>query len=182
MQQKTKDDVTLDCRHSGKRKTLTLEEAHRLFWECTFAWLLPTDLYRWEIQEYADLKYVYEHVRPADRRFALHLHTRGTRALTQNDLEELESKRIDIRAFRQRAARFHKIFGDLPLKLRPFFDYQLDLPGQLPKPAYRMHPGRPWLVVVGVAAGSEVGEEEVDWSLFLNPPRMSACARASIAT
>lgn len=166
----TDDNRQVDCYLNKGRRRIPLDEAHRLFWKYPYAWLLPVDWYRWNVERHSGAEFVCEKVKPAARSFGLHVHTRGMRALTVVDLENIESGRIDIRTFQGRAARFNKIFGDLPSNLRPFFYYEIDSPRQLRASAYRMHPNRPWIVVVGLKDGSGLQGEHPDWSLFLEPP------------
>ena len=93
------DTVKLACFVKGARTCLHLPDAVRMFWESTYAWALPIDRYRWNVEGYSGSAYVFERVKPTPRRFGLHLHTRGTRALTIDALSELEEKLINPRTF-----------------------------------------------------------------------------------
>lgn len=103
---------------------------------------------------------------------------RGNRFLTLGDWEELEKAvgLISDDVFHQLASRFGKIFTDrherpvLPEPLRPFFHYRIDETGQSSQPAYRMHPERTWLLVLGVAPGQGITDNDIDWTVFQTPP------------
>ena len=170
------DTVKLDCFVKGARTCLCLPDAVRMFRESNYAWALPIDHYRWNVEGHSGAAYVCERVKPTPRRFGLYLHTRGTRALTLATLSELEEKFINPRTFHGYAARFGKLFGDLPIELRPFFCYGVDGVGQHPAPAYRMRSSRSWLVIQGVAAGQGLEDDEVDWSPFQNTSAPAANA------
>jgi len=167
MKHETKDNGTLDCHYNGQRRTLAMEEAYRLFWACDYAWLLPLDWYRWDVGGRVGADYVFKAVFPSARMFGLLMHTRGTRTLTIAALDKLAEKNLRNETFNARAARFNKLFRDLPPELRPFSHYEEQLINGKTMPAYRMNPERNWLVVVGAGDGSN---EAVDWAAFLEPP------------
>jgi hypothetical protein len=127
------------------------------------------DFYRWGIGGHTGGETVCGIARRASRRFGLILHTRGTRRLTIRALEQIEhSGPIDKNLFHARAARFSKLFGDMPAELRPFFFYEFEDPEGRCEPAYQMHSGREYVVVVGPTDGAPL--DAVDWEYFLTPP------------
>jgi len=161
------DNTTLlDCYDTGRRIRLPFDDAHRLFWDRQYAWLVPTDFYRWSIDGHAGQNNVRV-ILPCARSFGLHLHTRSTKCFTLSALCALEDTFLDPRNFNKRAARFGELFGDLPRSLRPFYYYKFVPPDGLPQPAYCMHPGRTWFVIMG-AIGAQ-SDDGVDWAQFEDP-------------
>lgn len=170
MEPTPKQNIVLDCIVNGSRRALPFEEARRLFWSCHYAWLQPLDYYRWNVEGHSGAEYVHLKVRPAARRLGILIHSRSTRAVTLSDLEALEGNdtTLSSQTFQQRAARFNGLFGNLPAHLRPFFYYELDVLGAPRQPAYLMHPGRDYILVLGAVNGDN---EVVDWTAFLEPPQ-----------
>ena len=166
----------LRAHHNGQRKVYSVPKIWRLVWKCNYAWLRIPDFYRWSIEGHEDSAYVCVKVPPLPRRFGLLMHMRGSRAMTPSDYVQLEELDEDVTnsKFHQLASRFNKVFGDLPEHLRPFFYYRYDEPGSSPKPAYRMHPERDRLLVMGVAPGQGLTDDDIDWTLFLTPPPANA--------
>ena len=167
------ENVPLKCYHNGHGKVLPLKEAHALFWDVHYGWLLKLDWYRFEVDGYAGACYLYTKVEDCGRLFARYLHTRGTLCLTFGDWAYIQAKPdpLSLNAFQATARRFIKTFDGLPKATRPFRYVKAHGAKGLMEPAYRMRPDREWLVVVGVAPKSEVPDEDVDWSVFLVDPR-----------
>jgi hypothetical protein len=161
---------TLASYLNGHRAWRPFEETRLLFHKCVYAWLLPLDLYRWNIAGYTGSAVVCDKVQRPNRRFGLRLHARGTRSLTKDALETIERvEYMKKNTFHARAARFSAIFGDMPEELRPFFYYDFEDDRGFSHPAYRMHSGRDYILVLGPA--DETPEDEVDWEYFLTPPQ-----------
>jgi hypothetical protein len=177
------DEPLLLAYHNGWRILLPIIEMWRLFWACNYAWLLPLDWYRWSVNGYEGSEYVCLRVTSLPRRFGLVMHKRGSRFLTLSDWEKIEKAvgLVSDDVFHQLAARFCRVFvADrpeelvLPKPLRPFFHFRFDEAGGSSQPAYRMHPERTWLLLVGVAPGQGVTADDVNWGLFRSPPPSTA--------
>ena len=129
-------DVLLQVYLRGKYSLRPGAEVYLLFWKVTYAWLLALDLYRYEIEGYYDVVYVYlERVGILARDFGLYLHTRTDRHLTLTDLRNLEQNPVlSTQVLHRRACDFNKIFKGLPEHredLRPFKnDRAFDRPGK----------------------------------------------------
>lgn len=162
----TDGQILLDCYDTGRRIQLPFEEAQQRFSDRQYAWLVPTDFYRWNIDGHAGQNNVRV-ILPCARSFGLHLHTRSTKCFTLSALCALEDTILDPRALHKRAARFGELFGNLPRGLRPFFYYKFVPPGGLPQPAYCMHPDRTWFVIMGVV-DTQAGDD-FDWWQFEHP-------------
>jgi hypothetical protein len=165
--------------HNGRKIIGPLVKLWRLFWACHYGWLLPLDWYRWSIEGHESSEYVCLKATALPRRFGLVMHMRGKRFLTLGDWEQLEKAvgLVGDDAFHQMGSRFSRIFWVdrpehlvLPLSLRPFFHYRIEETGDRGQPAYRMHPDRTWLLVLGVAPGQDVTDDDIDWSVFQTPP------------
>ena len=161
--------LQLDCVIRGAHRQLDFDDAVRAYWQANYAWAIPIDLYNWRIDGYAGSASVPKLVKPTPRRFGLYLHTRGTHALTIDTMSELEGRRIESKTFQGYAARFNKLFGDMPNELRPFFCYGIDNFGQHAVLGYRMRSDRTWCVVNGVTVGQGVENDDVDWTPFQQP-------------
>lgn len=169
--------------HNGRKIVQTIVKIWRLFWACQYGWLLPLDWYRWAIEGHEGSEYVSLKVTGLPRRFGLVMHTRGKRYLTLGDWENREKAigLVSEDVFHQLGSRFSRIFfADrlknlvLPESLRPFFHYRIDETCDRSQPAYRMHPERTWLLVLGVAPGQDIKDDDIDWSLFQAPPPLDA--------
>ena len=160
------------CYHIGAKVTRASVEAHKLFWTANYAWNLQTDFYRWGIDGHTGQDYVCRIACPRARRLGRYVHCRGGRALMNSNFEQLQNneERITVGVFRKMACQFNKLFQGLPTNLRPFFEYKEDDGGRINQPAYRMYPGRTYLVIVGVAPGQGLTNDDMDWTLFDGPP------------
>ena len=160
----------LECCENGKRVVRPFHDAHRQFWLSNYAWLIPSDWYRWEIDRYSGETYVYPVVKKAALRLGFLIHTRKE-PLTMDDLEEADGDgyELSVDAFVARAYRFNRLFGNLPRELRPYHYMDVLNKMGIPRPAYRMNPQRTYLVVLGIAPESP--RTDVDWSLFCQPPK-----------
>jgi hypothetical protein len=165
--------------HNGRKIIGTLVKMWRLFWACHYGWLLPVDWYHWAIEGHESSEYVCLKATALPRRFGLVMHMRGKRFLTLGDWEQLEKAvgLVSDDVFHQMGSRFSRIFWFdrpehlvLPLSLRPFFHYRIEETGDRGQPAYRMHPERTWLLVLGVAPGQDITDNDIDWSVFQTPP------------
>lgn len=157
----------LDCYVTGVRKRVSLPDAVRLFWTAAYAWCLKTDKYRWSVNGHAGEMIVSARVRTGVRQFALRAHTRGMRALTLEDFEQKENREFTTNNFQALAARFGEAFDGLPTNLRPFRFCEIGEPVMRARKAYRMIDERPWIVILGVANGTD---DDIDWSPFVAPP------------
>ena len=161
-------------------------EVYLLFWVVDYAWLLPLDFYRYEIDGYHDELYVYlERVGGLARDFGFYLHTRTDRYLTLMDLRNLEQNSVlSTDVLHRRAADFNKIFKALPDKredLRPFKnDKAIHRTG---KPqSYRMNPYRNYLVVKGIDPKVKLDpEDQIDWPKFEKKPKLDKKKREELA-
>jgi len=169
----TRENIPIECYHNGSRILRALPEAHALFWEVEFGWLLPLDWYRYDVKGHSRDLCVYEVVPRSSRLMAFFLHTRGRRALTLGDLRMLDAKsrHIGRNVFFCRMARLNStLYRELPEELRPFDFIDTPRRGLVPEPGYRLNPHRSALLIQGVDPGSEFGDDDVDWALFQEPP------------
>jgi hypothetical protein len=172
--------ISLACVLNGRSMRVSFLEAWRMLHRSHYGWLLPLDWYRWNVDGHPGEAYVYGVVKPAPRRLLWLIHMRGRRATTPRDLETLEEhdRIITSVTFYGRAARACKLFGDLPVPLRPFMHGEdVDDRGRR-QCAYRMRADRDAFVIIGLenpcapstehASGAVAGP--VDWHLLLEPP------------
>ena len=168
MQRNEEPGPLVECFVRGARRRLSLHDAHNLFCTCEYAWCLPLDIYRWTVEEHSGLAYVGERIQPAVRRFGVYLHVRGLRALTLDDLQQLESKSIGKSCFHQLACRFATVFGTLPVRLRPYYHCESGELGGVPSRAYRMRGSCSWIVIVRAVPVKGFDDGRMDWSIFLD--------------
>jgi hypothetical protein len=171
-------DILLEIYLKGRRILRPGNEVYLLFWKVQYAWLLPTDFYRYEIEDYHEELYPYlEKVGKYARDFGLYLHMRTDRHLTLTDLRNLEENSVlSNQVLQRRACDFNKIFKAIPenrADLRPFkHDKAFDRPGQ--PQSYRMDPYRDYLVVKGIDPKIKLDpEDQIDWPKFEQKPKSS---------
>lgn len=162
-------DIPLLCYPNGRRKILPLEEAYKLFWKVTFAWLLPLDWFTSGSGKFATDGYAGRIAQQPPMKFAFKMLTRGALALAINDSALLDEHgdSPSPNLFYAWAARFGKLFkGPKPYEYIKVSDQY----GRR-QPAYRMKPGEAWLIVIGVdPENREYTDLDVDWELFQVPP------------
>ena len=170
-------DPLADCFHNGKHTALEVSQAHQLFYEVEFAWCVPGDLYRYNLDGHADTFLVHRRLRNTLRVMVYRLHQRGYLGLTLGTLKELDSLFSEglVRAsFRARMCRINtSLFRDLPDKLWPF-EVLDGLRGD-DTAGYVLKRERDMLLVDGAVLRSDptirVDDALVDWTVFHRPPQ-----------
>lgn len=156
-----KNSVILECFYNGHRRLLPFDDALRLFWQVDFAWLTPTDFYRYSLNGRAGHGYVLRAIKRAPRVMAYHLMRRGNRGLTLDDLRGLDDRSpfIGTDAFYARMARLNSglFHHHLPAEMRPFEFTEVFNGNLKPIPAYRLNPDRSILLIKGIAGDSPGG-------------------------
>lgn len=170
-------NTRLECLCNGARRVMTLRDAHKMFWEVECAWLLPLDFYRWEIEGHTWQDHIRTSVQARPKFMLRALHRRGHLALTCDDLVDLdpETTELTLGGLITRASRFGKVlFEGLPQHLRPFQLVETYTPSLEVVPGYALRSGCNVMLVVGLAWGSGLRRDEVDWTIFLTPPGRSS--------
>ena len=160
------------CFKNGRRIIIPLEQAYKLFWKSEFSWLWPMDWYRFKIDQFEGQSYVTKKAGRAARVLGYFLHRRGYRALSVDRFCELDckSKFIGRDAFYARMAKFNRLFGKMPTKLRPFEFFEVIPDDHRPQPGYRLKPGREIFMIHSLEPDSGFSGEDIDWTIFQRPP------------
>jgi hypothetical protein len=165
------NELRFECYVQGKKRMLPVEEARRQVWECQFAWIIPLDFYRYDIEGYKDHLRVSRTIPACCLLWGYHVHKRFD-YLTLASLQMLDPDHEDLTRpnFNALASRFGQLFRDLPTDLRPIEcdkmigrDHRITL-------GYRFKPELTRIMIVGVELGGSYTNDDVDWDLFLSPP------------
>jgi len=170
---KRETNLTLKCCENGSRVIQPFDTAYERFWRSNYAWLVPADWYKYDVEGHSGSKYVYPVAKTAALRLGFLIHTRKE-PLTIDDLEAADemTHELTMDAFVTRAYRFNRLFGKLPKELRPFQYAEILNDMGIPRAAYRVNPERTYFVVLGVASGHP--QVDIDWSRFRQPPKASS--------
>ena len=158
--------ISFECWHDGCRCVEPLNAVLQLFHEVDLAWVIRTDYFRSGFGKDAEGGYVGKIAKEAGRRFGHALLTRGSLPLTIDDTcfvnEHGDGPGRNL--FHCWAAKFGRLFnGEKPYEYATLF-----IDGDVP--AYRMKPGKQWLIVVDIDASCGVGPADFDWRVFGDPP------------
>ena len=159
-----KDDaprMLLACYVDGYRRVEALDVVLQLCQAVNFAWVMRTDYFRAGFSKDATKGYVGKIAKEVGRRFAHALLMRGSLPLTIDDfpLDE-HGESISRNLFHCWAAKFGRLFSGE----KPYEFTTLLIDGDVP--AYRMMPGKRWLIVVDIDPECGVDPMGFDWRVF----------------
>lgn len=168
-------ELRLECYVQGKKRMLSIEEAHRQVCESQFAWIIPLDFYRYNIEGYEDMLRVSRTIPACSLLWGYHVHKRLD-YLTLESLQMLDPDHEDLSRsnFNALASRFGQLFRNLPMELRPIECDKTLVRNQRIAVGYRFKPEFTRILIVGVELGGGYTDDEVDWDLFLSPPTVKS--------
>ena len=162
-------DIPVECNVNGrKNKTLSIEEAYSRFWEADFAWNKLTDEFRSGSGKNAKQGFMMDFAQPSGTYFALKMLTRGSLALAVNDSCMLDEDGFEPTkdVFTANACKFGRCFKGEKI-FKAVYIYDDKNRRQL---AYRVRPGKKWIIILGLVPGSNLTNEEIEWEIFQTAP------------